>query len=59
MTRAPPGEYPTVETAPQPDDEHEELDPIPVPVNIDIAPLVTNGPSVPETSPTGVRQVTR
>ena len=53
------GEYSTVPAAPRPDDVHSELGPEPVPERIDIAPLTTNGPSVPETSPTGVRQVSR
>ena len=54
------GEYSTVTAAPRPDDEHEELDPEPVPVRIDIEPLA-NGPQAAnaESSPTGARQVTR
>jgi hypothetical protein len=54
------GAYSTVESAPRPGDGHEELEPEPVPVRIDVAPLGVgapgaNGPS----SPTGSRQVTR
>ena len=45
--------------APRPDDVHRELGPEPVPERIDITPLATNGPGVPETSPTGVREVSR
>jgi ubiquinol-cytochrome c reductase cytochrome b subunit len=54
------GEYSTVTAAPRPDDEHEELDPEPVPVRIDIEPLA-NGPQAAnaESSPTGARRVTR
>jgi ubiquinol-cytochrome c reductase cytochrome b subunit len=54
------GEYSTVQSDPRPDDVRSELHPEPVPGRIDIAPLV-NGAStdVPESSPTGVRQVTR
>ena len=33
--------------------------PSPVPVRIDIEPLSNGGATVPESSPTGVRQVTR
>jgi hypothetical protein len=53
------GEYTTVESAPRPDDEHEELDPEPVPVRIDIEPLNTGGIRQPDSSPTGARQVSR
>ena len=53
------GEYSTVEAAPRPDDTHEELDPEPVPVRIDIEALNTSGIRQPESSPTGVRQVSR
>ncbi len=59
VRRSAQGEYSTVPAAPRPDDVQSELGPEPVPERIDVAPLVTNGPSVPETSPTGVRQVTR
>ena len=45
--------------APRPDDEHDELDPEPVPVRIDIEPLSNGGIREPESSPTGVRQVSR
>ena len=38
MSRSATGEYTTVETAPQPDDEHIDLEPIPVPVHIDLEP---------------------
>ena len=53
------GEYTTVPTPPRPDDERTELDPEPVPVRIDIEPLGNGGARAPESSPTGVRQVTR
>ena len=53
------GEYSTVPAAPRPDDERIELDPEPVPVRIDIEPLSNGGTREPESSPTGVRQVTR
>ncbi len=53
------GAYSTTPTAPRPDDVHTELDPEPVPVRIDIEPLSNGGAIVPESSPTGVRQVTR
>jgi hypothetical protein len=53
------GEYTTVESAPRPDDQHEELDPEPVPVRIDIEPLNTGGIQQPDSSPTGARQVSR
>jgi ubiquinol-cytochrome c reductase cytochrome b subunit len=54
------GEYSTVTAAPRPGDGREELEPEPVPVRIDVAPLTpaargANG----ESSPTGSRQVTR
>jgi ubiquinol-cytochrome c reductase cytochrome b subunit len=53
------GEYTTSPTPPRPDDVHEELGPEPVPARIDIEPLSNGGPLLPESSPTGVRQVTR
>ena len=53
------GEYSTVPAAPRPDDERTEIDPEPVPVRIDIEPLSNGGAREPESSPTGVRQVTR
>ena len=59
VTRSAEGEYATVPTAPRPDDVREELDPEPVPECIDIAPLGNGGNVMPESSPTGVRQVTR
>ena len=59
VQRSAEGEYSTVPAAPRPDDEHEELDPEPVPVRIDIEPLNTGGVRQPESSPTGVRQVSR
>ena len=60
VQRSAEGEYVTVPTPPRPDDEHIELDPEPVPVRIDIEPLSGNGGArAPESSPTGVRQVTR
>ena len=60
VQRSAEGEYVTVPTPPRPDDEHIELDPEPVPVRIDIEPLSgIGGTRVPESSPTGVRQVTR
>ena len=47
------GEYSTVPTAPRPGDEHDELDPEPVPDRIDIEPLEVNGEAtLPERSPT-------
>ncbi len=59
VQRSAEGEYTTVPTPPRPDDERAELDPEPVPVRIDIEPLGNGGPLMPESSPTGVRQVTR
>ncbi len=60
VRRSADGSYSTVPTAPRPDDEHVELDPEPVPDRIDIEPLEVNGEvTLPEPSPTGVRQVTR
>jgi ubiquinol-cytochrome c reductase cytochrome b subunit len=59
VTRSAEGAYATVPTAPRPDDVREELDPEPVPEYIDIAPLGNGGNVMPESSPTGVRQVTR
>jgi ubiquinol-cytochrome c reductase cytochrome b subunit len=59
VTRSAQGEYSTVPAAPRPDDERVEIDPEPVPVRIDIEPLENDGERQPETSPTGVRQVTR
>jgi quinol---cytochrome-c reductase cytochrome b subunit len=53
------GEYSTVPAEPRPDDQHAELDPEPVPVRIDIEPLSNGSIREPETSPTGVRQVSR
>ena len=54
------GEYSTVTAAPRPGDAREELDPEPVPVRIDIAPLSAASPSASgESSPTGSRQVSR
>jgi ubiquinol-cytochrome c reductase cytochrome b subunit len=59
VRRSAQGEYTTVPTPPRPDDEHTELDPEPVPVRIDIEPLTNGGTPVPQSSPTGARQVTR
>jgi ubiquinol-cytochrome c reductase cytochrome b subunit len=59
VSRSAQGEYSTVPSAPRPDDERVEIDPEPVPVRIDIEPLENGGERQPETSPTGVRQVTR
>jgi ubiquinol-cytochrome c reductase cytochrome b subunit len=53
------GEYSTVSAAPRPDDERVERDPEPVPDRIDIEPLENGGLRQPQSSPTGVRQVTR
>jgi hypothetical protein len=53
------GEYSTVESDPRPDDEKVELHPTPVPIKIDVEPLVTAPVGLNESSPTGVRQVTR
>ena len=54
------GEYSTVTAAPRPGDTRHELDPEPVPIRIDVAPLaeVSATASAPS-SPTGSRQVTR
>jgi ubiquinol-cytochrome c reductase cytochrome b subunit len=59
VQRSAQGEYSTVSAAPRPDDERTELDPEPVPTRIDIEPLGNGGVRQPESSPTGVRQVTR
>jgi ubiquinol-cytochrome c reductase cytochrome b subunit len=60
VSRSAAGEYSTVTAAPRPGDGHEGLDPEPVPVRIDIAPLTPTAPGATlETSPTGSRQVTR
>ena len=54
------GAYSTAPAAPRLDDEHVELHPEPVPDRIDIEPLSDGGRQLePESSPTGVRQVTR
>jgi ubiquinol-cytochrome c reductase cytochrome b subunit len=54
------GAYTTVPAAPRLDDEHVELNPEPVPDRIDVGSLGDGGrPHEPESSPTGVRQVTR
>ncbi len=53
------GEYSTVPAEPRADDQHAELDPEPVPVRIDIEPLSNGSTREPESSPTGVRQVSR
>jgi ubiquinol-cytochrome c reductase cytochrome b subunit len=53
------GEYSTVQAAPRPDDERVELHPEPVPARIDVEPLGNGDAREPESSPTGVRQVTR
>jgi ubiquinol-cytochrome c reductase cytochrome b subunit len=54
------GEYSTVTAAPRPGDGHEELEPEPVPVRIDVAPLAAGSSLVNgESSPTGSRQVSR
>ena len=46
------GEYSTVTAAPRPDDERDEIEPEPVPVRIDIAPLAERpaGRPTPESS---------
>jgi len=54
MMRTATGEYRSVETAPQPDDQREELEPVRVPVNID---MTENGAE--DTESPGVRTVTR
>jgi ubiquinol-cytochrome c reductase cytochrome b subunit len=59
VRRSAEGEYSTVTAAPRADDERAELDPEPVPARIDIEPLGNGGVRQPESSPTGVRQVTR
>jgi ubiquinol-cytochrome c reductase cytochrome b subunit len=59
VQRSAEGEYSTVPAAPRADDERTELDPEPVPARIDIEPLGNGGVRQPESSPTGVRQVTR
>jgi ubiquinol-cytochrome c reductase cytochrome b subunit len=53
------GEYSTVTAAPRPGDGHEELEPEPVPVRIDIASLAGTEEGNGQSSPTGARQVTR
>jgi ubiquinol-cytochrome c reductase cytochrome b subunit len=53
------GAYSTVPAEPRADDQHAELDPEPVPVRIDIEPLSNGSTREPESSPTGVRQVSR
>jgi ubiquinol-cytochrome c reductase cytochrome b subunit len=54
------GEYSTVAADPRPGDTHHELDPQPVPVRIDIAPMASVPPTVSgPSSPTGSRQVSR
>jgi ubiquinol-cytochrome c reductase cytochrome b subunit len=54
------GEYSTVPAAPRPDDTHEELEPEPVPVRIDVSPLAEASPlTSTESSPTGSREVSR
>jgi ubiquinol-cytochrome c reductase cytochrome b subunit len=54
------GEYSTVTAAPRPDDERIELHPEPVPTRIDIEPLAAPATATTtESSPTGVRQITR
>jgi ubiquinol-cytochrome c reductase cytochrome b subunit len=54
------GEYSTIRAERRPDDEHTELHPEPVPVRIDVEPLVGGATaSTDGASPTGVRQVTR
>ena len=58
--RSPQGAYTTLPAAPRLDDEHVELHPEPVPDRIDVEPLSNGGRQLePESSPTGVRQVTR
>jgi ubiquinol-cytochrome c reductase cytochrome b subunit len=54
------GEYTTVPSEPRPGDGVHELDPEPVPVRIDIAPLDAPSPAISgPSSPTGSRQVAR
>jgi ubiquinol-cytochrome c reductase cytochrome b subunit len=55
------GAYSTVTAEPRPDDVRTELHPEPVPTRIDIEPLVNGATAgdIPESSPTGARQVTR
>jgi ubiquinol-cytochrome c reductase cytochrome b subunit len=59
VRRSAQGEYSTVPSAPRPDDERVEREPEPVPDRIDIEPLGNGDLRQPESSPTGVRQVTR
>jgi ubiquinol-cytochrome c reductase cytochrome b subunit len=59
VRRSAQGEYTTVPSEPRLDDERVEIDPEPVPARIDIEPLSGNGEREVESSPTGVRQVTR
>jgi ubiquinol-cytochrome c reductase cytochrome b subunit len=60
VSRSVDGEYSTVTSAPRPGDTHHELDPEPVPVRIDVSPLVNGAPAVnAESSPTGSRRVAR
>jgi ubiquinol-cytochrome c reductase cytochrome b subunit len=54
------GQYSTVNAEVRPDDERTELHPEPVPARIDIEPLTAGSSGqASESSPTGVRQVTR
>ncbi|HEY1830409.1 MAG TPA: cytochrome bc complex cytochrome b subunit [Acidimicrobiales bacterium] len=53
------GAYSTVESDVRPDDDRTELHPEPVPVRIDVEPLLPVGNGTTVSSPTGVRQVTR
>jgi ubiquinol-cytochrome c reductase cytochrome b subunit len=54
------GAYTTIPAEPRLDDERVELHPEPVPDRIDVGPLGGDGRArEPESSPTGVRQVTR
>jgi ubiquinol-cytochrome c reductase cytochrome b subunit len=55
------GEYSTIQADRRPDDEHTEIEPEPVPVRIDVEPLVRGAAAASDgaPSPTGVRQVTR
>jgi len=54
------GAYSNGDSGPAPGDTHHELDPRPVPVRIDIAPLASVPPTpVDRALSTGSRQVTR
>lgn len=59
VSRTADGEYVSVESEPNSDSVHHELDPTPVPIKIDISPLVNAGTTSSEASASGVREVSR